>query len=61
MIHRIALSTFGVVVSLGLLAIGIRDCRSGASVLWPAGAAAIFLAATFTLVRDVRDARRPAR
>ncbi|WP_431951736.1 hypothetical protein [Actinacidiphila sp. bgisy167] len=57
----IALSAFGVAVSLGLLAVSIRDCRSGASVLWPAGAGAIFLAAAFALVRDVRNTRRQAR
>ncbi|MFJ4845192.1 MULTISPECIES: hypothetical protein [unclassified Streptomyces] len=61
MTHRIALSAFGALVGLGLLGVFVRDSLSGASLVWPAVAAATSAAAVHTLVRDVRDARRRAR
>ncbi|WP_437085668.1 hypothetical protein [Streptomyces sp. enrichment culture] len=59
MTHRISalISAFGVLASLTLLAVAIRDYRSGASVLWLAAGSAIFLSASYTLVRDARRAR----
>ncbi|MGI5451063.1 hypothetical protein ACQEVM_35870 [Streptomyces sp. CA-243310] len=53
------ISAFGVLVSTLLLFGAAREYRSGASALWIAGGAVLFLSAVYTLVRDVR--RLPAR
>lgn len=59
MTHRISalISAFGFLVSVMLLALAVRDYRSGASVLWLAAGALIFLGASYTLLRDVRRLR----
>ncbi|MFE9137634.1 hypothetical protein [Streptomyces sp. NPDC007355] len=56
MTHRISalISTFGVLASVMLLVLVVREYRSGASVLWLVAGALIFLSASYTLVRDVR-------
>jgi len=40
-----------------LVVAGVREYRSGASVLWLVAGAVIFLSASYTLVRDVRRLR----
>ncbi|MFE4637196.1 hypothetical protein ACFRJ1_27975 [Streptomyces sp. NPDC056773] len=59
MTHRISalISAFGFLASMMLLALAVRDYRNGASVLWLAAGALIFLSASYTLVRDVRRLR----
>ncbi|MCP3757794.1 hypothetical protein [Streptomyces sp. TBY4] len=59
MTHRISalISAFGFLVSVMLLALAVRDYRSGESVLWLVAGALIFLSASYTLVRDVRRLR----
>ncbi|MEU6882875.1 hypothetical protein [Streptomyces sp. NPDC046712] len=59
MTHRISalISAFGVLASAMLLAFAVREYRSGASVLWLVAGAGIFLSASYTLVRDVRQLR----
>ncbi|MFJ8696059.1 hypothetical protein [Streptomyces roseolilacinus] len=47
------ISAFGVLASVLLLVIAVGEYRSGASALWIAGGAAIFLSASYALVRDV--------
>jgi hypothetical protein len=51
------ISAFGVLASTVLLAGAVREYRSGASALWIAAGAAIFLSALYALVRDVRRLR----
>ncbi|MFD7679203.1 hypothetical protein [Streptomyces sp. NPDC060187] len=59
MTNRISalISAFGVLASVVLLVLAVRQYRSGASVLWLAAGAVIFLIASYTLVRDVRRLR----
>ncbi|MFC9593008.1 hypothetical protein ACFTUC_24920 [Streptomyces sp. NPDC056944] len=59
MTHRISalISAFGVLVAIVLLALAVRDYRSGASALWIVAGAALFLGTSYTLVRDVRRLR----
>ncbi|MEV6182290.1 hypothetical protein [Streptomyces sp. NPDC052015] len=59
MTHRISalISAFGVLVSVMLLVLAVREYRSGTSVLWLVAGAVIFLIAWYTLVRDVRRLR----
>ncbi|MFF4174290.1 hypothetical protein [Streptomyces sp. NPDC001744] len=59
MTHRISalISAFGVLGSVMLLVVAVREYRSGASVLWLVGGAVIFLGASCTLVRDARRLR----
>ncbi|MFF5966439.1 hypothetical protein ACFY64_22420 [Streptomyces collinus] len=51
------ISAFGVLAGSVLLAGAVREYRSGASALWIAGGAVIFLSALYALVRDVRRLR----
>ncbi|BDH05897.1 hypothetical protein [Streptomyces seoulensis] len=51
------ISAAGALISVLLLALAVGEYRSGASALWPAAAAVIFLGASCTLVRDLRRAR----
>ncbi|MEV7728725.1 hypothetical protein AB0P15_28875 [Streptomyces sp. NPDC087917] len=53
----VLISVFGVLVSGMLLVLGVREYRSGASVLWLVGGIVLFLSALYTLVRDVRQLR----
>jgi hypothetical protein len=48
------ISVFGVLVSVLLLIVGVREYQSGASVLWPGVGGLVFLSAVYALVRDVR-------
>ncbi|MFE6699009.1 hypothetical protein [Streptomyces sp. NPDC057718] len=59
MTHRISalISVFGVITSVMLLALAVREYRSGASVLWLVVGVAIFLGAAYALVRDARRLR----
>ncbi|MER6236056.1 hypothetical protein ABT185_08265 [Streptomyces clavifer] len=59
MTHRISalISAFGVLASVMLVVAGVREYRSGASVLWLVAGFVIFLSASCTLVRDVRRLR----
>ncbi|MFD9053439.1 hypothetical protein [Streptomyces zaomyceticus] len=59
MTHRISalISAFGFFSSIMLLVLGVREYRSGASVLWLVAGAVIFLSASYTLVRDLRRLR----
>ncbi|MET9724463.1 hypothetical protein [Streptomyces zaomyceticus] len=59
MTHRISalISAFGVLASVMLLVLAVREYRSGASVLWLVAGVVIFLSASYTLVRDVRRLR----
>lgn len=50
-------SAFGVLVSVVPVVLGVREYRSGASVLWLVAGAVIHLSAWYTLVRDVRRLR----
>ena len=62
MAHRISalISAFGVVTGTVLLALAVREYRSGASALWVGAGALIVLSASCTLVRDVRRLRTGA-
>jgi multidrug transporter EmrE-like cation transporter len=51
------ISAFGVLASMLLLALAVREYRSGASALWIGTGAVIFLSASYALVRDVRRLR----
>ncbi|MGW4547816.1 hypothetical protein ACWEN4_15735 [Streptomyces violaceorubidus] len=51
------ISAFGVLASGMLFAFAVREYRSGASALWLVAASAIFLSASYTLVRDARRLR----
>ncbi|GAA1542158.1 hypothetical protein GCM10009730_59010 [Streptomyces albidochromogenes] len=51
------ISAFGVLASTVMLAGAVREYRSGASALWIAAGAVIFLSAFYALVRDVRRLR----
>jgi hypothetical protein len=51
------ISAFGVLASVVLVVAGVREYRSGASVLWLVAGAVIFLSASYTLARDVRRLR----
>ncbi|MFF9205715.1 hypothetical protein ACF1AE_28635 [Streptomyces sp. NPDC014986] len=53
----VLISAFGVLAGTVLLAGAVREFRSGASALWIAAGAVIFLGASYTLVRDVRRPR----
>lgn len=57
--HRISVlfSSSGVLAGAMLLVGAVREYRSGASALWIAAGALIFLCALYTLVRDVRRLR----
>ncbi|CAH9413639.1 hypothetical protein SGL43_00638 [Streptomyces globisporus] len=57
--HRISalISVFGVFASVLLLALAVREYRSGATVLWLVFGAAAFLGAVYALVVDVRRLR----
>ncbi|GAA3500859.1 hypothetical protein GCM10019016_079660 [Streptomyces prasinosporus] len=57
--HRISIliSVFGVLVSMALLMLAIREYRTGASAVWIGAGAAIFLSALYALVQDVRRSR----
>lgn len=57
--HRISalISAFGVLASVLLVVLAVREYRSGASVLYLVAGAAIFSSASFALVRDVRRLR----
>ncbi|MGW0927494.1 hypothetical protein [Streptomyces sp. NPDC002644] len=59
MTHRISalISALGVLAGLILLLPAVREYRSGASILWPVAGAVILLAASYTLVRDLRRLR----
>ncbi|MFD7494233.1 hypothetical protein ACFV8T_17745 [Streptomyces sp. NPDC059832] len=59
MTNRIStlISAFGVLVSMLLFALAVREYRSGAPALWIGAGAVIFLSALYTLVRDVRRLR----
>ncbi|MFD5977791.1 hypothetical protein [Streptomyces bacillaris] len=59
MTNRISalISTFGILASMVLLVLAVREYRSGASVLWLVAGAVIFLSASYALVRDVRRLR----
>ncbi|MFE5589522.1 hypothetical protein [Streptomyces sp. NPDC056549] len=59
MTHRISalISAFGVLAGGMLLALAVREYRSGASALWIVAGAALFLGTSYTLVRDVRRLR----
>jgi hypothetical protein len=51
------ISAFGVLASMMLLVGAVLEYRSGASALWIAAGAVIFLSALYALVRDVRRLR----
>lgn len=57
--HRISalISVFGVFAGVLLLALAVREYRSGATVLWLVFGAAAFLGAVYALVVDVRQLR----
>lgn len=57
--HRISalISSLGVVVSILLLLLAVREYRDGASALWIGAGAAILLSASYALARDVRRLR----
>lgn len=57
--HRISslISAPGVLASVVLLVLAVREYRSGASVLWLVAGVVIFLGASCTLMRDVRRLR----
>ncbi|WP_280887987.1 hypothetical protein [Streptomyces sp. LBL] len=59
MTNRISalISAFGVLAAMMLLAMAVGEYRSGASALWIAAGAVIFLSTLYTLVRDVRRLR----
>ncbi|MGP3749827.1 hypothetical protein [Streptomyces sp. IBSNAI001] len=59
MTNRISalISAFGVLASVVLVVAGVREYRSGASVLWLVAGAVIFLSALYTFVRDARRLR----
>ncbi|MCT2543374.1 MULTISPECIES: hypothetical protein [Streptomyces] len=59
MINRISalISAFGVLASVMLLVLAVREFRSGASFLWLVAGSVIFRSATYTLVRDARRLR----
>ncbi|AWL86906.1 hypothetical protein [Streptomyces globisporus] len=59
MTHRISalISVFGVFASVLLLALAVREYRSGATVLWLVFGATAFLGAVYALVVDVRRLR----
>ncbi|MEU8679317.1 hypothetical protein [Streptomyces sp. NPDC048560] len=59
MTNRISalISAFGVLASVMLVVAGVREYRSGASILWLVAGAVIFLSASCTLVRDARRLR----
>ncbi|WP_432052098.1 hypothetical protein [Streptomyces xiamenensis] len=59
MTHRISalVSAFGVLVSVMLLVLAVREYRAGASALWIGAGAVIFLSASYTLARDLRRLR----
>ncbi|WP_030691114.1 hypothetical protein [Streptomyces globisporus] len=59
MTHRIGalISAFGLLASVALLVLAVREYRSGASVLWLVAGVVIFLGASYTLVRDARRLR----
>ncbi|NMI63065.1 hypothetical protein FNV62_47005 [Streptomyces sp. RLB3-17] len=59
MTHRMSalISAFGVLAGMVLLVGAVREYRSGASVVWMAAGAVIFLSALYALVRDVRRLR----
>jgi hypothetical protein len=48
------ISAFGVLPSVLLLVLAVREYRSGASILWIGAGVVIFLIALHALVRDVR-------
>ncbi|MFG2537641.1 hypothetical protein ACGFU4_20625 [Streptomyces sp. NPDC048511] len=51
------ISAFGVLASVVLVVVGVREYRSGASALWLVAGAVIFLSALYTLVWDLRRLR----
>ncbi|MEU6896015.1 hypothetical protein ABZ934_30530 [Streptomyces sp. NPDC046557] len=51
------ISAGGVLVSMLLLGVAVREYLSGASALWIAAGAALVLITVYTLVRDVRRLR----
>ncbi|MFD0343237.1 hypothetical protein ACFVH0_31915 [Streptomyces sp. NPDC127117] len=59
MTHRISalISAFGVLASVVLLVLAVREYRSGASFRWLVAGTVIFLSALCTLVRDARRLR----
>ncbi|WP_328502943.1 hypothetical protein OG828_30730 [Streptomyces sp. NBC_00457] len=59
MANRISalISAFGVFASMVLLVGAVHEYRSGASALWIAAGAVIFLSAVYALVRDVQRLR----
>ncbi|MEU0132536.1 hypothetical protein ABZ172_00620 [Streptomyces sp. NPDC006296] len=59
MTNRISalISAFGVLAGVVLVVAGVREYRSGASVLWLVAGAVILLSALYALVRDVRRFR----
>ncbi|MGW0313986.1 hypothetical protein [Streptomyces flavidovirens] len=59
MTNRISslISAFGVLASTVLLVGAVREYRSGASAVWMAAGAVIFLSALYALVQDVRRLR----
>ncbi|MGP4009859.1 hypothetical protein [Streptomyces sp. 4N124] len=59
MANRIStlISAFGVLASMVLLVGAVHEYRSGASALWIAAGAVIFLSALYSLLRDVRRLR----
>ncbi|MFF2194290.1 hypothetical protein [Streptomyces sp. NPDC058157] len=59
MTNRISalISAFGVLASMLLLTLALREHRAGASVLWLVAGVVIFLGASYALVRDVRQLR----
>ncbi|MFF1560522.1 hypothetical protein [Streptomyces sp. NPDC058279] len=59
MTHRISalISALSVLPGTLLLVMGVREYRSGASVLWACAGVAIFLGTVVSVVRDVRRLR----
>ncbi|PAZ14324.1 hypothetical protein CLM62_19920 [Streptomyces sp. SA15] len=53
----VLISAFGVLAGMMLLVGAVREHRSGASALWIAAGAVIFLSALYALARDVRRLR----
>ncbi|TWV55534.1 hypothetical protein FRZ03_07460 [Streptomyces misionensis] len=53
----VLISAFGVLASMLLLSLAVREYRSGESALWVGAGAVIFLGASYALVRDVRRLR----
>ncbi|MFG2440780.1 hypothetical protein [Streptomyces sp. NPDC048508] len=51
------ISGIGVLASVMLLILAVREYRSGASILWLVAGAVILISASYTLVSDARQLR----